>query len=102
MPRRKRAPIDQDPPINDQDPIDQDPVEPTPEPEQPPLDDGRGDTAEVVVMAQTNIVLPSQASERRPEGKVPFRTRCTIPREEYEAICELDRRAGREMRLMEI
>lgn len=101
MPRKKR-PIDQDSPVNDQDPIDQDPVpapEPTPE---PVLNDGREDTVKCVVMSATNIVLDCQKTYRNPMGKVPFRGVVDVPREEYESICALDEAAGREHRLMAI
>lgn len=109
MPRRRKKPIDQDPhvndqdpPVNDQDPIDQDPVDP-PEPEpEPDLDDGRGDMVRVVVLATTNMVFESQKTYRNPMGKIPFRGKVSIPRDEFEAINELDRAAGRELRLLEI
>lgn len=98
MPKRRRQ-IDKDPEIDDRDPIDADPVTPPdPEPE-PELDDGR---ALVVVMHPTNITLESQKSDANREGKLPFRSKARIPREEYEAVCALDDRAGRPHRLMEI
>lgn len=99
---------DEDPHVpepDDQDPIDQDPVDPEPEPEEPPMDNGRNassDTVKVVVMATTNIILPSQAKGGKHVGKVPFRGVVDIPRAEFDEIVALDRANGREPRLLEI
>ena len=63
---------------------------------------------EVVVMHKTNIQLDSAKVGTDAQGnaiyggKMPFRWRGEISREEYDAICKLDEMAGREPRLMDL
>lgn len=49
---------------------------------------------EIVVMATTNVKIG--------DAKLPFRWRGKVPVSDYEAICALDDKAGREHRLMKL